>query len=218
MRDRTVLKIYEPGFQESIDGGVLRSSASTPVDLSYHSEPEVDQQVRQRRYHTMTMPVVNEREVDVRQRTKSEGATFSKQAPATQVNTFSNLMWHLCMKHSLQNTTYPFQKKSFSGKLPFMNVRYHMLVSSPNMNIVYRVCINWMNSILLKTDSNPVSSLTRNTESCCGGSPNVSKQIFCDETFCVYTSSITTKFITHDQVLSLYRPFVHVLYTCTCAG
>ncbi|XP_071812099.1 uncharacterized protein [Apostichopus japonicus] len=90
VKDRTVLRIYEPGFQESAtDGSILRSSTSTPVDMSYLSEPEVDQQVRQRRYHTMTMPVVNEREAGVRVRTKSDGASSGKQGlpPQKQNNT-----------------------------------------------------------------------------------------------------------------------------------
>ncbi|XP_071508241.1 SRC kinase signaling inhibitor 1-like isoform X4 [Diadema antillarum] len=60
--DRTVLKIYEPGFVEDPNApgpSSPRSTTSTPVELDYYSEPEVDHQkrdVRKNRYNTMTLP------------------------------------------------------------------------------------------------------------------------------------------------------------------
>nr|XP_054768054.1 SRC kinase signaling inhibitor 1-like isoform X1 [Lytechinus pictus] len=62
IHDRSVLKIYEPGFVEDPNApgpSSPRSTTSTPVELDYYSEPEVDHQkrdVRKNRYNTMTLP------------------------------------------------------------------------------------------------------------------------------------------------------------------
>eukprot|EP00057_Strongylocentrotus_purpuratus_P010469 XP_011664943.1 PREDICTED: coiled-coil domain-containing protein CG32809 isoform X3 [Strongylocentrotus purpuratus] len=79
--DRSVLKIYEPGFVEDPNApgpSSPRSTTSTPVELDYYSEPEVDHQkrdVRKNRYNTMTLP----RNMHFMQTQEGEGA---KPAPA----------------------------------------------------------------------------------------------------------------------------------------
>ena len=56
IQDRTVLKIYEPGYIE--DPNIPpRSCNSTPIDLNYYSEPELEldyQDTRRGRFHTMS--------------------------------------------------------------------------------------------------------------------------------------------------------------------
>ncbi|XP_072028915.1 SRC kinase signaling inhibitor 1-like isoform X3 [Amphiura filiformis] len=56
IQDRTVLKIYEPGFIEDANA-VARSCNSTPIDLNYYSEPELEldyPDTRRNRFHTMS--------------------------------------------------------------------------------------------------------------------------------------------------------------------